>query len=48
MVTGISTLGIMQAGGGCTQHVLPRYVENASSSLMHAGRWECLGMLPTE
>lgn len=45
MVAGISTIGIMQAGGWRTFHVLARYVENASAEKMHQFRWERLGML---
>lgn len=46
MLAGIDTLGIMQAGGWRTTHVLARYVENASAGRMHMRRWERLKMLP--
>lgn len=46
MVAGIDTLGIMQAGGWRTYHVLARYVENASAERLHNRRWERLNMLP--
>lgn len=45
MVAGIDILGIMQAGGWRTYHVLARYVENASAGRMHMRRWERLNML---
>lgn len=47
MVAGIDTIGIMQAGGWRTVHVLARYVENASAGRMHMRRWDRLGMLST-
>jgi len=47
MVAGIDTIGIMQAGGWRTYHVLARYVENASAGRMHMRRWDRLNMLAT-
>lgn len=45
MVAGIDTIGIMQAGGWRTYHVLARYVENAAAGRMHERRWQRLGQL---
>jgi integrase/recombinase XerD len=42
MVAGFDSLAIMQAGGWKTQHVLLRYVENASTRAMHERRWKAL------
>jgi integrase/recombinase XerD len=42
MVAGFDSLAIMQAGGWKTQHVLLRYVENASTRVMHERRWKAL------
>lgn len=42
LVAGIDTLGIMQAGGWKCQSVLARYVENASTELLHRQRWHRL------
>ena len=47
MVAGIDAIGIMQAGGWRTFHVLARYVENASAELMHQKRWRRLASLTT-
>jgi integrase len=39
LVAGFDAVAIMQAGGWRTQHVLLRYVENASTRALHERRW---------
>lgn len=46
MVSGLDTLGIMQAGGWRTYNVLSRYVENASAAKLHERRWQILSTGP--
>ena len=40
---GFDAAAIMTAGGWKTQHVLLRYVENASTQSLHTRRWKALG-----
>jgi integrase len=45
LVAGFDALAIMQAGGWKTTAVLLRYVENASTRVLHERRWQSLGAL---